>query len=320
MSDIIDRLRALLERATNNTNEHEAETSLAIARKIAAQHAIELEAIALTDGAEAEPQIARTSDVVLGTFRLRQYRWDLACHVARAHGCVQWARETYRVSFFPSYPLPFFDEPLVNLADAIGQGTTAVRQADGTLLITTLFAPRHSRDVVKELVRRFTGTWAKDVEVEQTLVMIGKRSLAEAAIYVYRYLVGEVDRLAKERGKGRGRTVINSLRMGLVRGLGNRLAEEEQRALEAAKDEEEGKETSLVLVRATTEARRFLEDSFGSDPFTATRSSASLDYEAYREGVRGADDIEIPDPSGQRRGLTSGRALPAVTADRGDHG
>jgi hypothetical protein len=322
------RLKALMERSQGDSQE--AQTCAALAQKLARQLATSIEAVALETG-RAEESITRPSDVVIGGIRQRKWQWDLAWVVASAHGCVPWTQSRYTLEVEnDAEPLtPELDlEHLRGLFDRKGRGGVVVRVYDDALpwrpgfgrklQVTTLYGGHRDRSQIRWLLANegpgldYEDLSDEQITVEQLLVMVGKRALVEAADYVYRFLLGEVEATARQRGKGRGRLAMNSLRMGLVAGLSQRLEEEQTQALAAAGDSEEARTQALVLVREEEESKRTLADAIGYDPYSDETSKAKYDYTAFHEGVQAAEDIEVPDSNSTRSSAhRAGRILGA---------
>src|SRR5690606_12010392 len=136
---------------------------------------------------------------------------------------------------------------------------------------------------------------------------------AEAAIYVYRYLLGQIDSISAKIAKGKGKTGRNSAKLGIISGLRKRMSRDDAAALNVGdleNAESAEKTVSMVLLEATEESERFLADAYGNKPFRkSSGSNISIDHDAYRAGVDAASDIDIPDPNNQRSALGRGKVL-----------
>lgn len=323
MSDIMRKLAKML-RGIESRSEREAQTIMAQAQRMAAKYAVDLAAVSIDDNAERE-QAARTSDIQIGKVRQRKYRWQLATAVAEAYGCAPWLKSRYDVKIVT--PLrddlcpkvvkilnSWFDDHLDG--GLAKRGVSASMPKNDVIRIEVLYR-QWPHEEVRRLVDRaipVEGNITRGVDMFQLLTMVGPSGLAEAAIYVYSMLVNHVDQLATRRNKVRreqglssGRTILRSLRLGLVSGLKKRLVAEEQGALSG---EGEVQETAMVLVKTREESTRYLADAFGSDPFQSRTTYSTVNVEAYDEGQAAAGTIDIPDSNGARSDLLrAGRAL-----------
>lgn len=375
----LDKLLRHAESAAECGNQAEAEAFLAQAQTLAAKYHLELK---ISGTSEEAVHLARESDIVLGGWRMRRYRWKLAWAVARAHGCVPWVQERYSVELPTDGKNGFSIDRAIRAAwsDADdrrrAQGRLVETESGWELELSTLYAPvlaaGHVEAAARAGLRRpgfefgteerpeldnidTTDGWAEcelcckpiyggepvysigprhwachDAECEERwpyvpirgavrresmLVMVGLSNIADAAIYVYRVVLREVDRLAKSIARGKGRTAMNSARLGIVAGLASRLRTEQHAALPAGPDApaEPTSEASLatVLDDAIDDTKRWLASAYGRSPFGAARSGdISLDHDTYRAGVEAASSVELPDPNSSRAALSHGsRAL-----------
>lgn len=121
------------------------------------------------------------------------------------------------------------------------------------------------------------------------LVFYGKQADANAALYLYMYLVREVERLANLANKGYGRSWLNSFRWGALKTIKERLdasrVETRRQALESGVSE-----TSLaVLDRGSEDAIAYLEEQ----------------GKTYRKGAA----IRLNDADGFSRGVQAGKTI-----------
>jgi hypothetical protein len=324
--DVVAKLEKLQLLAENAGTTEEAENALARANALARKYHLELRSSA--DFQAEDPLVTRPSDVVIGGAKQPRYKWSLAWVVAKAHGCVPWSTERYAIAVHTSE---------INLDLAIcdawpsleHRGTAVVEEhEDGPwLVLEGLYAnPLKTWEIksaahagggsprgVEHDANRYRGS-ALEYEIvrEKRLVMIGRGTMADAAIYVYRVLLNSVDKNSRQIAKGMGKTALNSARLGCVAGLRNRMAKEDNAALQAAADEgaELGMSAAMVLTEAVEESTRFLSDSYGATPFnTAKSTGATIDNDAWSAGYESAADIELPDPNGRRARLGHGRVL-----------
>lgn len=158
------------------------------------------------------------------------------------------------------------------------------------------------------------------VGAERTIEMIGRKSDMLTVVYVYRYLIGEIERLAKAHA-GNGRTWLNNFHLGAVSALRDRLyaekqAVEEELRQEAQKKDEEAQRAGVAvetraLVRvnnalAVVESRYKRAVEYGKTKVklkAGKRSSARHDRSAFAEGRRAGESIRLTKAKG---GLPSG--------------
>ena len=103
-----------------------------------------------------------------------------------------------------------------------------------------------------------TFDWSPETGSTRKLVVLGRRSNAEAVHYLYRYLVREVDRVCRREARGRGSRYANAFRLGMVRRICHRLQQEHQ-----ARQRGMSAQTT-ALVRQDDEAvSAFVDSKFG---------------------------------------------------------
>lgn len=141
-----------------------------------------------------------------------------------------------------------------------------------------------------------------------TLCLVGHPSDVATVRYLFAYLVSEIERLCKERNNGRGRTWANSFRIGAVHTVRKRLQEAKEQARLDARKKLKGNTKALARISKALErvdARAGAVDLWMKDnlEMTTGRSRASSrDWDAYREGKRAGESIDLSGPSGGKAG------------------
>jgi hypothetical protein len=123
------------------------------------------------------------------------------------------------------------------------------------------------------------------------LTLIGKRDDADAAVYVYRYLCAEIERLAKT-ANGSGKRWINSFKVGAAHEISLRLQQQNQR-WRATVDEK-----TTALVRRDDQA---IDDFLIGSKIKRPRNTNSIvDTAAWISGRSAGNKIVLP---GKGKGL-----------------
>lgn len=141
-----------------------------------------------------------------------------------------------------------------------------------------------------------------------TLCLVGHPSDVVTVRYLFSYLVGEIERLCKERNHGRGRTWANSFRIGAVHTVRKRLQEAKEQARLDARKKLKGNTKALARISKALErvdARAGAVDLWMKENLEtrAGRSRASnRDWDAYREGKRAGQTIDLSGPGSGKAG------------------
>lgn len=343
MIDPVDKIRKCLQIAENTSNEHEIAAALTRAGKIAANHHLDISKI--TTGADVDSMTRRKSDVVLWGRRKRKYRWQLAHVIARIHGCCPWdARrvvirlaqhidlDTARMLFDDYFKrdkstwisVESDDEGwcIISIGSVFTYGPTewSIRRIIEKHLICAAGVDYdalnnwddRSQWAELEKIENRVKQGIVSIEEEVILVMVGRQSITDAAIYVYRLVLAAIDNIAREVSDGR--SGLNSARLGLVFGLSDRLDDElddDRLNVDDLEFEEKSTSTAMILIEASDSAERFLQDEYGQAPYGGGQPNLSIrDRGSFNAGFEAADRIDIPDPSGGRAAIGGARALP----------
>lgn len=310
---ISDKIRKLLLISERNPSEAEAQAALTLAQDLAARYHLDMAQVVDT---EQDPYELRPSDVELWSARGRQrsYRWQLAHVIAQAHGCAPWMcyRATVDLDRAP-------DESTIAAAF---EGYSDAKRNEYTFTLTDLPDGGVRLSVTKlysscgpsyGLPNYFGPFGVRKHKASVCLVMVGRREIAQAAIYTYRAVLRAADQIAKELASGE-RRLLNSIRVGIVDGLRERLVvdrdedEDETREFEAD-DKDAVKTQALVLTQAADASERYLADAFGAEPYGGKPRKQKINRGAYLLGRVAADEIDVPDPNGKRTALGASRVL-----------
>lgn len=313
---VTDKIRKLLRISENTPDETEAANALAQARRLASVYHLDMQTVAEQD---QDPHELSMSDVELWAGnRAVSYRWQLAHLVAEIHGCAPWTSRRMELELDRAP-----DEANITQAcwlhDVKNDSFTLTALPDGGVKLVATRRMTSAGPLDVDLMAKWNGFASfgpRRVRSRAVLTMVGRREAAQAAVYVYRLVLRALDTIAKERAPGRW--ALNSIRVGIVDGLRNRLVpdSDEVEEREFTSDDDPLSSTALVVLeQAVDDSRRFLADAFGSTPYTKKASSTKVDNGAYLLGFVSADEIEVPDPNGERTAIGSGKALP-VGSDR----
>lgn len=141
---------------------------------------------------------------------------------------------------------------------------------------------------------------------QRTLNAYGQPSDLDTVQYMYHAIRKEIDRLARDAARGKGRSWGRNFRLGAVHEIGQRLRQARAKAVQSARDDAfaRGGETALVRVdRALEHAERIDAacESYGSDVLNLRSGGGFRGAGSYGYGEGRA--------AGRTVGLEGGRAL-----------
>lgn len=314
---ITEKIRKLVRHAESASGP-EAETFLARASALAREYHLDIAEVSREE--EEDALGGRASDIAVGGWRVNAEKWQLAWAVAEAFGCIPWTVNRWRIPLREgAYALEEIATYIWREERPAGSTVEIVETKGGEReLEVTCSVYAHSRYRISLALHagHSLGEYhsERSVKCTRTLSMVGRREMADAALYVYRQLLADMETSAKLHAKGRGRVAYRSFRTGVISGIRRRLAAEQQKAIDAAGGDQVAQNSAMVLVKAQEEAQAWLTDSLGKSPFSEAKETAKRwDASMVRAGRLAAENFEIADPNDLRSSAAAraGRVLQA---------
>lgn len=136
-----------------------------------------------------------------------------------------------------------------------------------------------------------------------TLTIVGRRSDADAARYLYAFVAREIDRLARATGAGEGKTWANNFRLGAVSAVGRSLAAAAEAARREARQRAAASDTlgtgsalvrvDAALARIEAHDARLAEYLQGLRLRRESNTHARVDTSAFAAGQRAGETINF---------------------------